>query len=332
MITWLLLGWIPSILVGAVIGLVLSQVGLISNDTFWITPLTAFVWLGPVAFKLYQWLQAEHAQARAANDARLKAEQDSKRARAEAQRLLESEMNARIRYATETVSKLPTLIGESEAALDLAESEFADGAFAPFWEAVETASTRLAQHSFAIEEVENAAQEYRTLRSDFRSNPPVYNVPTVFPDPSSTVRRMYGIVRKAQRDFQYSAIYEQRKTNQILMEGFAHLSGELGNLGDRFERSIELMGGSVVEAIEEAANVQATALDQILEKVSSSIEIAHSDALESQKQQADALAQASLAIDDAITREIDENRQRRNADAELSRLLNDIHEDIHRRR
>jgi hypothetical protein len=41
---------------------------------------------------------------------------------------------------------------------------------------------------------------------------------------------MRAIVRKAQADFQFSVIYEQRKTNKILIAGFASLADALNEM------------------------------------------------------------------------------------------------------
>jgi methyl-accepting chemotaxis protein len=53
--------------------------------------------------------------------------------------------------------------------------------------------------------------------------------------------RLQRIVRKAQRNFEFATIYEQRKTNEILIAGFATLGEAIYGLGSRLEQSIGML-------------------------------------------------------------------------------------------
>lgn len=62
---------------------------------------------------------------------------------------------------------------------------------------------------------------------------------------TATAERMQAIVRKAQRDFQFAMIYEQRKTNQILVAGFTNLAQALNDMTWRITASINDLATSV---------------------------------------------------------------------------------------
>lgn len=64
-------------------------------------------------------------------------------------------------------------------------------------------------------------------------------------DTAVTAERMKAIVRKAQRSFQFATIYEQRKTNQILIAGFTNLAEALDQMAYRITDSIDNLTNSV---------------------------------------------------------------------------------------
>lgn len=140
---------------------------------------------------------------------------------------------------------MPEHLRTAEAHLDQAEVDFADGAFAPFWDSVEMAVQALGRFDESVALIKQHALSHADLVTDHKRND--YNIvnknklthpglvekwqrdiyngdPPAFPLASQSVaalavgtdtsRRMNAIVRKAQRDFQFATIYEQRKTNQ----------------------------------------------------------------------------------------------------------------------
>jgi hypothetical protein len=57
-------------------------------------------------------------------------------------------------------------------------------------------------------------------------------------------------VRAAQRDFEFATIFEQRKTNRLLVAGFSTLGQAMGELASRFEASLSELATSLAPAIE----------------------------------------------------------------------------------
>ena len=164
-----------------------------------------------------------------------------------------------------TFESLPGIIASAEAALDRAEKEFSDGAFAPFWDAVERAITGLASSDACVRTI---AQNSTRFTEEIRKleKPPRLEFPTsAFPEAAPTLARMATIVRQAQKDFHFATIYEQRRTNGILVAGFANLACALDDMGTRIQGSIRDLAQTLDSAITSMAQVQS---DQVQELIS----------------------------------------------------------------
>lgn len=137
-------------------------------------------------------------------------------------------------------------IDAAEHALDEAEIEFAEGAFAPFWDAVERAANKLAFFNLNLQKVISHSENYKSEIKKFDSTPPPLSLDfNTFPDATHTATRMRGIVRLAQKNFHFAAIYEQRKTNQLLVKGFSSLGEALNEMSCRIETSIDALSCSI---------------------------------------------------------------------------------------
>ena len=144
---------------------------------------------------------------------------------------------------------LPTRLYAAETALDQAGIDFAEGVFAPFWDSIEKAAIALARFSEDVQTIKNNALQYRQLIKVYAGTPPEFplseqsiaklGVGTASSD------RMKAIVRKAQRNFHFASIYEQRKTNQILIAGFQSLAHALEHMTQRISSSIGELATSV---------------------------------------------------------------------------------------
>ncbi len=141
---------------------------------------------------------------------------------------------------------LPKLIKAAETSLDIAEKEFAEGTFAPFWDAVEEAANTLARISATIDQLISNSTQYKTEGLRLETPAPPFELGTrPLPDASHTANRMRAIVRRAQKDFHFATIYEQRKTNRILVAGFSSLGQAINELGDSLTTSMERLAQTV---------------------------------------------------------------------------------------
>jgi hypothetical protein len=101
----------------------------------------------------------------------------------------------------------------------------------------------------SVKLIADRSGKYKNLIQSFKGRPPPFPV-----DPNSahrlgmakdTTGRLQQIVRKAQRNFQFASIYEQRKTQQILIAGFTNVGEAINGLGVRLEESIDLLGDQI---------------------------------------------------------------------------------------
>ena len=163
------------------------------------------------------------------------------------QRAIMRQLEQCISTSNQCAANLPKLVKESERFLNIAESEFDEGAFAPFWDAIENAAIRLGQFENNIRTITYNASEFKRIGSN-AENPPDFQISDRgLPDASRNALRMQDIVRRAQKNFQFATIYEQRKTNQLLVSGFRTLGEVLNNIGDRLETSLDTFSTAVRE-------------------------------------------------------------------------------------
>jgi hypothetical protein len=174
---------------------------------------------------------------------RIKREQAS--IEAEAQRLTST--LATIHNSAPThVQNLSSCLSSAESDLAAAEHEFSDGAFAPFWDAIERAANNLSAFDHTTRQLTGQAKlYYDSLRDRDHTFPQFPVALTTLPDPTHTTKRMQVIVRQAQRNFQFATIYEQRKTNNILKHGFMSLSSAIADLGSTLQSSFDDLRDSV---------------------------------------------------------------------------------------
>jgi hypothetical protein len=146
---------------------------------------------------------------------------------------------------------LPKELMDAEALLDQAEVDFEEGAFAPFWDSVEQAAMRIGHFDGRVEKINHNLKRYVELSKIYEAEAPRF--PIVIDSVRGMIAgntaadRMKEIVRKAQRNFEFASIYEQRKTNEILIVGFTNLAQVLDGIGRRLSESIDELSTQVSE-------------------------------------------------------------------------------------
>jgi hypothetical protein len=221
-------------------------------------------------------------------------------------------------------SGLPDNVVNAAHALDRAEREFKERAFAPFWAQIENAARSLSKYLASIQDIEAAAVRYRKDRPRAGWLLPRLRAKFRYVDPRSQLERLETLTRIAQKDFQFATIFEQRTTNRLLREGFGGLSDRIDDLGGRFENAIESMGGRIVDAIEAASETQEQASMQIGKRIEVGFHTL-GQAIEN------AESERSARDSEQALRTSAESEHRRHFETEVSKTLHDIHDDVHRR-
>lgn len=200
---------------------------------------------------------------------------------------------------------MPNDLHSAEGYLDQAEVEFADGAFAPFWDCIENAAKLLGRFDEKVRQIQDNASQYGTLIPKYEDTPPRFPLAresvTKLGVATTSAKRMQAIVRKAQRDFQFATIYEQRKTNQILVAGFTNLAQALSDMTWQITTSIDNLALSV----EGMASTLHESLDSIHSRLGDLVAIASRHADESSR----VASQASMREERVL--EMLDNIQRR---------------------
>jgi hypothetical protein len=161
----------------------------------------------------------------------------------------------------------PKHLSAAEEQLDQAEIDFGDRAFAPFWDSIENAAKSLAHFDAGVHHIRDHSSRYTELVRKYDDSPPQFPLAresvAKLGIGAATATRMQAIVRQAQRDFQFATIYEQRKTNQLLVSGFTNLANALSDMTWRITDSIADLTSSV--------DVMASTLNESLRAIHSRV-------------------------------------------------------------
>lgn len=163
---------------------------------------------------------------------------------------------------------MPEHLGTAEEHLDQAEIDLAEGAIAPFWDSIERATEKLCRFDEGVRQINGNVSNYTKLVDVYGEKAPAFplarqaiaklNVGAL------TTERMKAIVRKAQRDpqrnWQFAMIYEQRKTNRILVSGFTNLAQALDQMTWHITTSIGDLTSSV-DAVASKVSESVRAID-----------------------------------------------------------------------
>jgi len=185
----------------------------------------------------------EESDRRAKEEYDRRAEKDRIQAHEDSKSILKIHLASLLSSSRATALRMPAFIAEAEKHLDLAEYEFEEGVFAPFWDQIENATNKLAAYHQGLARISHDANSYNSSMLQASLLLPT-KVPSFtlanskLPDARPTAERLVRIVRKAQKNFHFSTIYEQRKTNRLLYEGFRSLGDAIYDLKDSISSSL----------------------------------------------------------------------------------------------
>lgn len=152
--------------------------------------------------------------------------------------------------AKNKIDSLPLNLKRASNAITTAKNEFVERAFAPYWDAIEKATIELGKFNDSVWQIQHLAKKYSDHVSQLDSG----RIPVLLDknwcliqDPSSVVRELEGVVRVAQKDYQFASIYEQRKTNKLLHDGFITLGQALSEMKYNIACSIESLSSITYE-------------------------------------------------------------------------------------
>jgi len=194
------------------------------------------------------WLYSKIKKQKAA--AKHKAEEEAQRQRQkEQQEAFRQQMVVLGEQSMAVFESIPEHLRTAEDHLDQAEIDFAEGVFAPFWDSIEKAALTLGRFDEGVRKINHSSSQYAALTRQYDADPPRFPLSTQSVKKltvgTATAERMKRIVRTAQRNYHFASIYEQRKTNQILVAGFTNLAQALDEMTWRITTSIDGLASSV---------------------------------------------------------------------------------------
>jgi hypothetical protein len=233
-----------------------------------------------VGFMIYKGAElgarrrAEDAAREAEEERRRVAEEDRKKRFKEDQRRYRDELNLIGKRSIDVFESMPGFLVATEQHLDQAEIDYQEGAFAPFWDVIENAANMLGRFDEGLRAISKNSSRYTELIKLYVGPPPTFPLAslavTKLDVGTGSAARLRAIVRRAQRDFHFASIYEQRKTNQILVAGFTNLAQALDRMSSQITNSIENLSNSVnslSNAVEESTRTISSRTSEIRDAV-----------------------------------------------------------------
>lgn len=170
------------------------------------------------------------------------------------------------------VTTLDSLLDHAETAIDQAQRLFKERAYTPFWDSIEDAVELLRQFDKRVGLINESAIEYYSQLAGREHTFPAFPVKSEdLPNPEALMKRLTERIAEAQRDFQFSSIFEQRRTTSAIVTGFRNT-----------QEAITRLRSDIVSSL---SNLQSS-LESGLEKVSSNIRDGFDDLAESHQQSA----------------------------------------------
>ena len=171
------------------------------------------------------------------------------------------------------IVSLRDLLPQAAADLDRADRDFSERAFAPFWDAIESAARALANYHSGVTKIRDASVEHALRAGILPEMPSRLEIATGdFPDARPVAQRLASTVRKAQKDFEFATIYEQRKTNQLLFAGFQTLAAAIDHMQESIASALSDLAetvGASLETLVDSSKTQAAALASMSEDLAS---------------------------------------------------------------
>jgi hypothetical protein len=151
------------------------------------------------------------------------------------------------------LSSLPELLEDTDSFLLDAEEEFREKAYAPFWDNIEEAAMSLGEFNVGLTRLGAQATSYSRLLTGQIHNFPLLTIGAdSLPNPARQAERLRQLVRMGQKDFEFATIWEHRKTQKVIIEGFRTLGEAISNLSVVVDDSFSL----ATRTIEETASKQ----------------------------------------------------------------------------
>lgn len=202
------------------------------------------------------------------------AERQKRIQREEARTALEDKIATNARRAVEELDRLPGLIDNVKRESDSAARYFADGAFSPFWTAIERAYVELGRLWSAVTSIENCAAQHAAMLRDLTSlgddngfsQFPIAEIPDQLrTNCRVATSRLENQVYEAQKHPIFAVIWEQRRTTTAVKLGALSLEQAVESMTSRLSSSIDSLSVAIA-ASSRARDAHTSALIGLVEQ------------------------------------------------------------------
>ncbi len=202
---------------------------------------------------------------------RLEEKAEKRRLYLEHQKHCQTQLSHLANTAFTELESLPVHLTEAESLLDQAILDFEEGVFGPFWDSITNAAISLARYHEALQHIQECSVEYAELVPSYDEEPPRYPLTGLSHKSltacTHTAQKMNLLVRNAQKNFEFASIYEQRKTQQILIAGFTNLDSTLKQMSSQITTALGDLSSSV-KAVAKSVDTLTTSVEATKKTVS----------------------------------------------------------------
>ncbi len=129
-------------------------------------------------------------------------------------------------------------LDQAQDSLQLAQHEFSERAFGPFWDVVEKAGIEIGMYRDGLYELSSRVHSYHYNLDGYgydHNFPNWQDALVPLPTPGRTLEEFQRIVRLGQTDYEFSSILEPRLTRRVRISGFKDLGAALSGLSESVE-------------------------------------------------------------------------------------------------
>jgi hypothetical protein len=142
----------------------------------------------------------------------------------------------------------------------MAETEFAESAYIPYWTAIENATTELGAFIERVDRITEYANEYSSVAATYQGAVDPFavslNAAARLRASEDVTRRIETVTRPAHRDPHFAQIFLQMRGNEILASGFANLGDALGRMTIVLTNAIAQVNSSIEAVGSQMARVE----------------------------------------------------------------------------
>lgn len=168
------------------------------------------------------------------------------------------QLNEILEKSEEIVNKiLPYFETSALKSIDTAKVDFSDNAISPFWDRIEESSKSLACYKEAVDQLIVNGEIYSKILEGKKHNfPRPFPIGTNISISENTLVEFNSTIRKAQTKFEFTNIWEHRKTQKILIAGFQTLEQAINNMKDEILSAIHNLDHSIKSEFRDLKNIQ----------------------------------------------------------------------------